>query len=44
MDEDFNVVDIDLDNLDNADELDEDAVDELFAADDDDLLEDDDDI
>jgi DNA-directed RNA polymerase subunit beta len=44
VDEDFNVVDIDLDNLDNADELDEDAVDELFAADDDDLLEDDDDI
>ena len=44
VDDDFNV-DVDLDSLDNADELDEDAVDELFAADDDDdLLDDDDDI
>ncbi|NLX26760.1 MAG: DNA-directed RNA polymerase subunit beta, partial [Lentisphaerae bacterium] len=40
----FNV-DLELDNLDNADELDEDAVDDLFAVDDEnDLLDEDDDI
>jgi DNA-directed RNA polymerase subunit beta len=45
IDDDF-TVDVDIDNLDNADELDEDSVDDLFAADDeeDDLLDDDDDI
>ena len=45
IDDDF-TVDVDIDNLDNADELDEDSVDELFAANDeeDDLLDDDDDI
>ncbi|MDD4295873.1 MAG: DNA-directed RNA polymerase subunit beta, partial [Ruminiclostridium sp.] len=45
IDDDF-TVDADIDNLDNADELDEDSVDDLFAAGDeeDDLLDDDDDI
>jgi len=43
VDDEFSIDDIE--NLDNADELDEDAVDELFAAEDDeDLLDDDDDI
>ncbi|MBP7176710.1 MAG: DNA-directed RNA polymerase subunit beta [Thermoclostridium sp.] len=44
MDDEFNV-DMELDSLDNADELDEDAVDDLFAADDsEDLLDEDDDV
>ena len=44
VDEEF-TLDTVLDSLDNADELDEDAVDDLFAADDDeDLLDEDDDI
>ncbi|NLY18267.1 MAG: DNA-directed RNA polymerase subunit beta [Clostridiaceae bacterium] len=46
VDDDFSVdsVDIDIDSLDNADELDEDAVEELFAVDDEDdnFLDDDD--
>jgi len=41
IEDEFNVDD-DLDSLDNADELDENAVDRLFAVDDDDLLDDDD--
>jgi len=44
VDDEFGI-DLDIENLDNADELDEDAVDDLFATDDDDdLLDDDDDI
>ncbi len=39
VDDDFSI-DMDIDNIDNADELDEDTVDDLFAADDDDLLDD----
>lgn len=43
VDDDFNV-DEDFDSFENAEELDEDAVDRLFGVDDDDLLDDDDDI